>query len=258
MHELLGMPPNHAAHGAEIDFVILIIHIFMAVLFVGWGSFFAVALFKFRGSKHKRADYAGVKSKMATYIEIAVALAEAALLIGFAVPLWSERVDNFPSEKDAVVVKLVAEQFAWNIHYAGADGVFGSGAAKFVDQQTNPLGLDPDDPNGKDDITTINQLHLPVDKPAIIHLSSKDVIHCFNLPFFRVKQDIIPGMSIPVWFTPIQTGKSEIACAQLCGLGHYRMKGFLTVHEQADFDKWMAEQAEALSKTEGEDDFWDE
>ncbi len=96
---------------------------------------------------------------------------------------------------------------------------------------------------------------MPVNKPVIVYLTSKDVIHCFALNIMRVKQDVIPGMSIPTWFIPIKTGKSEIACAQLCGLGHYRMKGYLTVETQEEFDKWLAGQQSTSSESSG-DEFW--
>jgi cytochrome c oxidase subunit 2 len=125
----------------------------------------------------------------------------------------------------------------------------------------NPLGLDRSDPFAADDVTTINQLHLAVDRPVTILLSSKDVIHSFYLPTMRVKQDAIPGMEIPVHFKPVRTTPEdsrlpgcaantscwEIACAQLCGLGHYRMRGFFMVHSQAGFDAWMADQQAALA-----------
>ena len=106
----------------------------------------------------------------------------------------------------------------------------------------DPLGLDPSDPNGKDDIATINQLQIPVNTPVIVDLSSKDVIHSFSLPVMRVKQDAIPGQAVSLWFEATQAGEFEIACAQLCGLGHYRMRGFFTVAEQDKFDGWMNEQ----------------
>ena len=113
--------------------------------------------------------------------------------------------------------------------------------------RANALGLDRNDPDGKDDITTINQLNLPVDKPILVHLSSKDVIHSFGLIEMRVKQDAIPGMDIPVWFIPNKTGEFEIACSQLCGLGHYRMRGFVSVKTQADYDAWLASEAKNLT-----------
>jgi cytochrome c oxidase subunit 2 len=133
-----------------------------------------------------------------------------------------------------------------------------------VNEQTNPIGLDPNDPNGKDDITTLNQLYLPVDRPTIIHLSTKDVIHCFSLTEFRVKQDVIPGMNIPVSFVPAMTTAEmreiegdenrnfEIACAQLCGITHYRMRGYVTILEEEEFDTWMTERIE-----ENEEEFDD-
>ena len=251
----LGLPPDASAHGSQIDFIIWLLHVLMFALFVGWGVFFVLALYRFRRSKNPKADYYGVKSHTSSYIEIAVAVLEIILLAGFSIPFWYKYVDALPDEKNAVVVNVIAEQFAWNIHYPGADGKFGKTDVKFIDKQTNPIGLDNSDPNAKDDFATINQMHLPVNKPAIVYLTSKDVIHCFSLPVMRAKKDVIPGLKIPLWFTPIKTGQFEIACAQLCGLGHYRMKGFLTVDTEQDYEKWLTEQAAALP-TGGSDDFW--
>jgi len=196
-----------------------------------------------------------------------VAVAEAVLLIGFSVPLWANRVDRVPPDKDAFVVEVTAEQFAWNIHYPGPDGSFGKTDIAKIDVESNPLGLDREDPAGKDDVTTVNQLHLPKGKPVVIKLRSKDVIHCFNIPEFRIKQDVVPGLTIPVWFEPTLTtaemraklGKPEfqyeIACAQLCGLGHYRMRGFVTIHSQEEFQTWM-DAEEAKLAEQGDGDSW--
>ena len=150
------------------------------------------------------------------------------------------------------MVRVVAQQFAWNIHYPGADGIFGRTDPYLVDEQSNPVGLDRSDPVAVDDVTTIGQLHLPDDRPVLIHLTTKDVIHSFSLPIMRVKQDAIPGMSIPVWFVPTRTGTWQIACAQLCGNSHYRMKGILKVETAAEFSAWMAEKAADLAE-EGEE-----
>ena len=135
---------------------------------------------------------------------------------------------------------MVGEQFAWNMQYPGRDGKFGRTDIRLVSAD-NPLGLDRADPNAKDDITTINQLNIPVGRPILVHLTSKDVIHSFGLYEMRIKQDAIPGMEIPVWFVPTRAGDYEITCSQLCGLGHYRMRGFITVQSQSDFDKWLAD-----------------
>jgi cytochrome c oxidase subunit 2 len=104
------------------------------------------------------------------------------------------------------------------------------------------LGLDVTNPAGKDDVITANQLHLPVGRPAIMQLSSKDVVHSFALPQMRVKQDAFPGVVHPVWFMPTETGEWDIVCSQLCGLAHHRMRGFYTIQSQADFDAWLAEE----------------
>jgi cytochrome c oxidase subunit 2 len=159
----------------------------------------------------------------------------------FSIPAYNARVSAFPAESEATTVRVVAEQFAWNIHYPGADGKFGKTDIRLVSSD-NPLGLDRSDGDAKDDLTTINQLFLPVNKPVIVHLSSKDVIHSFGLPQMRVKQDAIPGIVHNVWFEPTKTGEWEIACSQLCGLGHYRMRGFYTIQTQGDFDKWVQEE----------------
>lgn len=206
MFDFLKFPVVASAHGPEIDDMTTIMHIAMLILFVGWGLFYLFILLRFRRSKQPRADYSGMKTHASNYIEGAIALFEVVVLVGLAFPLWAKRVNAFPSEKDALVLRVVGEQFNWNIHYPGADGAFGRTDIKLVTAE-NPLGLDRSDPNAKDDITTINQLHVPVSKPVIIRLTSKDVIHSFSLPFFRVKQDAIPGDVYPVWFVPTKTTK---------------------------------------------------
>src|SRR5262245_8499732 len=263
MTEWLGLPPLAAAHGGQIDSLIGWIHIFMLLLFVGWGGFFLYALFRFRQSRNPVADYRGVTSHRSTYLEVAVAIVEAVLLIGFAIPLWAARVDSLPAENEALVIQVTGEQFAWNVHYPGPDRTFGRTDIKLLDLQSNPLGLDRDDPAAKDDVTTVNQMNLPVNRPIIVRLRSKDVIHSFGVPEFRVKQDAVPGFTIPIWFTPTvttaemrtKTGNPEfvyeIACAQLCGLGHARMRGVVTVQTAEEFQQWLdarvAEQADAAS-----------
>ena len=243
LSQYLGMPPDASAHGHEIDAMMGLVHWLMLVLFLFWAPFFLYTLYRFRQKKSPVASYSGITSKWNSYLEVGVVLAEVLLLFGFAFPQWSFLKNEFPAEEDATVVHLVAEQFAWNFHYPGDDGLFGQRRPELVDVQLNPLGLDPEDPNSADDITTVNELHLPVDKPAIIHILSKDVIHSFALPHFRVKQDAIPGLDIPVWFVPVKTGEYEISCAQLCGLSHYRMRGFVTIESEEAFAAWLQEMA---------------
>jgi cytochrome c oxidase subunit 2 len=211
----------------------------MLALFVGWIIYFFYALHRFRSSRNPKADYVGVRNHASSYIEVAVAGVEAVLLIFIAVPLWAKAVDKFPAASDSTVIQIVAQQFAWNARYAGPDGVFGRQDMKFV-KSDNVFGVDPTDANGKDDIQVLNDIHVPLGKPVIIYLSSKDVIHSLKIIAMRVCQDAIPGLRIPVWFKPTQVGRYQINCAQLCGNGHAAMTGgFLVVQTRADFDKWL-------------------
>ena len=243
INEFLGMPPNASEHGYQIDHIIEFSHWFMGALFLGWSAYFVFVLIRFRRRRHPKADYQGIKSGISTHLEFSVVLIEAVLLIGFAIPLWAKRVNQFPETKDAILVHAVGQQFNWNFHLPGPDGEFGRRDVHLV-TNSNPLGLDPNDPASKDDIVTLGELHVPINRPVIIELSSKDVIHNFALVHMRIAQDAIPGSLIPMWFKPIKTGTYEIICGQLCGLGHYGMKGTLVVDEPAEYQAWLKERAE--------------
>jgi cytochrome c oxidase subunit 2 len=248
INEFLGQPPNASEHGYQIDHILEFCHWFMGALFVGWSAYFIYVLIRFRKRRHPTADYHGVKSGISTHLEFSVVLIEAVLLIGFAIPLWAKRVNQFPETKDAILVHAIGQQFNWNFHLPGPDGQFGRRDVHLVTNSI-PLGLDYNDPASKDDIVTMNELHVPVNRPVIIELSSKDVIHNFALVHMRIAQDAIPGSLIPMWFKPIKTGTYEIICGQLCGLGHYGMKGTLVVDSPADYQAWLKERAE-LSGTQ--------
>lgn len=235
-----GLPFNASAHGAEIDRLIYVIHIFMFALLIGWSIFLIYALIRFRSRPGHRAAYKLNHFKAPTYVEVAVALFEVLLLVGFSFPVVHQVRNVFPKAEEALHIHVVAEQFAWNFHYPGADGIFGKTDIKLINP-SNPVGLDMEDPASKDDFITINQLHIPVNKPVIARLSSKDVIHSFGIPVMRVKRDMIPGQTADIWFEASKTGNFEIACAQLCGLGHYRMRGFFTVETEEEFNQWVAE-----------------
>ena len=237
-----GFPINISTHGADIDRLINAVHIFMALLFAGWFLFFVYVIFRFRQKTGIKSEYHVKHFKTPTYLEAGVAVTEMILLFVFSIPIWHHLKKAFPDDSKALHVRVVAEQFAWNVHYPGKDGIFGKTDPNLMNA-TNPLGLDSADPAAADDITTINQLYIPVDTPVIVNLSSKDVIHSFSLTVMRVKQDVIPGQLIPIWFQAKATGDFEIACAQLCGLGHYRMRGFFIVQSKEKFSAWLNEQA---------------
>ena len=243
INEFIGLPPNASEHGYQIDHIIEFSHWFMGALFLGWSAFFVFVLIRFRKGRHPVADHEGVKSGISTHLEFAVVLIEAVLLLGFAIPIWANFVNEFPNSKDAILVHAVGQQFNWNFHLPGPDGQFGRRDIHLV-SNSNPLGLDAADAAAKDDLIVQNELHVPVDRPVIVETSSKDVIHNFALPHMRAAQDAIPGQIIPMWFRPIKTGTYEIVCGQLCGLGHYGMKGSLVVDTPEDYQAWLKERTE--------------
>lgn len=253
MSQWWGLPVLASEHGAHIDRLLIVTHVFIAFLFAGWFAYGVYVLIRFRKSRQPRADHQGARSRATYYIEAVVIGVEVLLLVALSVPFWSRYVVAVPDEAAALQVRLVAQQYAWNFHYSGGDGVFGKTAPEFIDDELNPVGLDRDDPFGKDDIVLRNQLYLPVNRPAVIWMSSQDVIHSLNIPELRVKQDVIPGVQTHVSFEPTMTTEQyqsikgsadrtfEIACAQLCGLGHYKMRGFLHVLSPESFAKWLEE-----------------
>lgn len=238
INRLLGLPMNASEHGAQIDHMLELVHWFMLALFVFWGAFFAYCLIRFNRRANPKASYYGMRSHFSTHAEISVVIVEAFLLIAFAFPLWSARVNEMPSDRDAVVVRVIAQQFGWNFHYPGKDGKFGRQDPRLIDAQ-NPIGLDRGDPDARDDLLTINEMHLPAGRQAIAHISSRDVIHNFALPHMRIAQDAIPGTSVPIWFKPIREGEYEVVCGQLCGAGHYSMKAWLYVDAAEDYQAWL-------------------
>lgn len=242
INELIGIVPNAAEHGTNIDHMLELCHWFMALLFIGWSCFFVYTLFRFHRSRNPKANYYGVKSKASAHLEFVVVVIEAVILLGFALPLWGDRVteNSWPDKDKALQVRAIGEQFGWNFHYAGPDGVFGRQSMQLV-SGSNPIGLDPQDPAGADDVISRNELHVVQYRPTVIQVTSKDVIHSISLHNMRMTQDAIPGSMIPMWFRPVKVGQFEIVCAQLCGAGHFAMKAQMITETQADFDAWMAD-----------------
>lgn len=245
---LIGMPENFAAHGSDVDHLIDVVQWFMLALFAGWTLFFLYTIFRFHHSRNPKADYHGVKGHLSSHLEVGVIIVEAVLLLGFALPFWSDRVDTFQDAVDrgAVRVRAIGYQFGWKYHYAGSDGKFGRVDRTLV----NELGdacIDPDDPNGFDDVIT-SDLKLPVNRPAIVNITSTDVIHNYAIIPMRIQQDAIPGVDIPMWFTPVRELETTVVCAQLCGNGHANMKGKLEVIKAAKFDKWLKESSAAAKE----------
>lgn len=196
-------------------------------------------MWRFRHKDETKGSYWHDSHKLEVFWTVGTAIVLIPIVFSGLV-IWG-KVEASPPPPDAIEIEGVGAQFQWDFRYPGPDGKFGAFRPDLYSLE-NPLGLDPSDPASADDFERTNQLVLPVNRAVHIRLRTKDVQHSFFLPNFRVKQDLVPGMETGATFTPTKIGEYEIACAELCGLGHYRMRGFLTVMSQADYDNWLAQQ----------------
>lgn len=235
-----GLPVAASTYAKDIDFGIILIHAAMFAIFILWGIFFTYLLVRYRrreGVPAQREEDHGWFSK-SLIPDIVVLIFEIGLIVFYAIPVWSRIKTSWPKREESNPVDVVAEQFAWNVHYPGADGKFGRRSQELI-HFSNPLGLDREDPAAKDDVVVANEIHMPLGKPTLIRLTSKDVIHGFSVAEFRIKQDAVPGMEIPVWVEPNRPGTYEISCAQLCGFGHSLMRGDVIVETPEDYEAWL-------------------
>ncbi len=231
--------PELASDRGSLDSLYHVILVITGVAYVVVQFLIGLYVWRYSDREGARASYWHESDRL----EVLWTLATAVILVTvvFAgLRLWA-RVYS-PPPADAFVVDVVGSQFQWDMRYPGPDGVFGRVKPELISVE-NLLGLDKTDPAALDDIVRTNQLVLPVNRPALLRLRSKDMQHSFFLPNFRVKQDLVPGMTLNTWFVPTKVGEYEIACAELCGLGHYRMRGLLQVMEPAEVNRWLAEQA---------------
>src|SRR5262245_30085998 len=236
------MPELGSIHGADIDRVFLITLIISGFLFILLQGVVAYFAFRYGDKGTDRARY-----WIRPGLEKRFALMAGIIIFGVDVTIYALGESQWlkawgPAPPGTPIVEVMGEQFVWNFRYPGPDGVFGKTDAMLI-SPTNPFGIDKADPANADDVVSINQLHLPEGKPVRLRIRSHDVIHSFFLPFQRVKQDAVPGMQVEIWFVPDRAGQYDIACSQLCGLGHYRMKAQLLVESQDTFDKWLREAA---------------
>jgi cytochrome c oxidase subunit 2 len=232
------LPVAGSAHAAALDAVLMSVHVHMAIQALAWGAFFVLCLVRFRRGAHPRAVHTGIRPLLPWLAMGFVIVGDAALLASAALPAWLER-SRVPSDLAAPLeVRVSAEQFAWNIHYPGPDGRFGRTDSALI-SASNPVGIDRRSAGAHDDIGILNILTVPLGRPVVVHLTSRDVVHSFTLNEMRVRQDATPGLLVRTWFTPTQAGQWEIACSQLCGLGHYRMRGAFTVLTESEWRAWQ-------------------
>lgn len=241
------LPAAASAHAPALDAVLFGIHWHMLLIFVSWLTLLVVILIKFRHGANPEPQTTGAGRLWPAIAIGCVILGDAVILATQALPAWSARIAPPPAGVTPIEVRVTGEQFAWNIHYPGPDRVFGRTDNTLI-SASNPVGIDREDAAAKDDIGLINILTLPVDRTIVIQLGSRDVVHSFTLNEMRVKQDAVPGMTTRTWFTPTKTGDWEIACSQLCGLGHYRMRGELHVVTADGWNAWMTDEQERLRR----------
>jgi len=220
------MPETVSTYGPALDNLYYVILWITGIVFFATEITLLVFMVKYRHKEGRKAEYIHGSNK-AEVIWTAIPFVIVMGLAFYSKGLWDEIRDPDLIPADAYPIQVLGAQFEWTATYSGADGQFDT----------------------SDDFTSLNVLHMAVNQPVVVQLEAEDVIHSFFLPEFRVKQDAVPGMITPVWFEATRTGEFTLACAELCGLGHYRMGGTVIVHSQADFQNWLAEQ-----QAEAEDD----
>jgi len=198
-------------------------------------------IYRYRSDKKGEALYSHGNTRLEIVWTIVIA-ATFIVTAFFGQRVWFQLHLTTPPP-DAQKVEVTGQQFAWVFRYPGPDGKFGRIDPTKIDDQDNPLGIDPTDPDGKDDVVSRGKLTVPLNRPVHAILRSKDVTHSFFIPYLRIKQDTVPGMNISIHFTATKLGIYEIACAELCGLGHYKMRGTFEVKDGAEFDQWLKSQS---------------
>ena len=227
-----------ASNWGNIDVTVQITFWVCGVVFVAVGLFMAYSVWKFRHREGARADYEPENPRLELWLTVVTAIGVVAMLAPGLI-VWDEYV-NVP--EDSQEFEVLAKQWQWAFRFPGEDGKFGTVDVKNV-SLNNPFGMNPNDPRGEDDVlVNTNTVHLPINQPYKALLRSNDVLHDFFVPEFRAKMDSVPGMITYFWFEPTREGKFEILCAELCGQGHYTMRGWVEVDTQEDFDAWLAGQ----------------
>ncbi|HSF17181.1 MAG TPA: cytochrome-c oxidase [Vicinamibacteria bacterium] len=235
------LPPVASRHGVGIDTMLLYLLVTTGALVVVGHLILGYFVFRFSRGREVSSSLPGVRAERIWSIVPALmmtVIAEGGVLV-IGIPVFSELYAEGPPN-DAIVIEVTAEQFTWNVRYPGADGTFGRLDPALISTE-NPLGLDPSDPAGVDDIHQLALMYVPVNQPVRVRLRAKDVLHSFYLPYQRIKQDAVPGMTIDLWFVPTREGEFDLACAELCGFGHYQMRGFLHVVSEEEFERWLEE-----------------
>ncbi len=225
-----------ASNWVAMDDTISITFWVTGFVFVAINCFMAYAVLRYRRRKGGRAHYEPENKKLEWWLTGLTTLGISAMLAP-GLFVWAKFV-NVPEE--ASVVEVVGKQWHWSFRFPGKDGKLGTVDARYVSDE-NPFGINPDDPNGQDDVLVSSpELHLPIGRPVKALLRSIDVLHDFAVPQFRAKMDLVPGLVTYIWFTPTRTGKFDLLCNELCGIGHFVMRGKVVVEEEGAFQAWLS------------------
>jgi cytochrome c oxidase subunit 2 len=221
-----SLPPSASTYAGEIDGLYYMILVITGIAFVivEVGLIWFLVRYRHRPGRRARYTHGNNTAEIVWTAIPAVTVVIIGLLSG---GVWMRIKGRDAAPADSIPIGLLAKQFEWHVTYPGGDGQLGTA----------------------DDFQLRNQLHVPAGRPVRITLEAEDVIHAFFVPAFRVKQDAVPGMQIPVWFEATTPGEYEIACAELCGLGHYRMRAMVTVHATDAYDQWMQDAATSVAST---------
>jgi cytochrome c oxidase subunit 2 len=227
-----------ASNWSAMDDTISITFWITGIVFVAVNLFMAYCVIRYRRRKGSAAAYEPENKKLEAWLVGLSTLGIAALLAP-GLFVWAKVVDVPP---DAAVFEAVGQQWYWNYRFPGKDGKLGTVDAKHVSDK-NPFGMNPDDPDGQDDVLISSpEVHLPLGKPVKALLRGMDVLHNFTVPQFRVKMDLVPGLVTYIWFTPTRVGKFDLLCNELCGVGHFVMRGKVIVEEEQAFEAWLSSQ----------------
>ncbi len=227
-----------ASNWGSIDDTIILTFWVTGIVLIAVNLFMVYAIWRYRYQKDRRAEYEPENKKLEGWLIGLTTLGVVAMLAPGLI-VWADYV---AVPEDAHMLEVVGQQWQWSYRYPGRDGIMGTSDNRYIDFD-NPFGIKPDDPYGQDDILVhSDEVHIPIDQPVKVLLRSIDVLHDFYVPNFRAKMDLVPGLISYFWFTPTKLGSYEVLCAELCGQGHYAMRGIVVVDEEAVFEAWLAEQ----------------
>ena len=227
-----------ASNWRYIDDTIIITFWITGGVFTAIVLFMAYFVFHFRHQPGRRAVYEPENKKLEWWLTIVTGVGVAAMLTP-GLFVWAQFVTVPPGASE---VEAIGQQWQWSFRLPGEDGRLGKSDTLYI-SSNNPLGLNQNDPGARDDVVIEgDDLHLPLGKPVKLLLSSIDVVHSFYVPEFRTKMDLVPGMVSYIWFIPTRTGTFEILCAELCGSGHFNMRGKVVVQEESEYQAWLRKQ----------------